>query len=165
MGCIMAGRMAVSKCTDSCAIAASDESGCEFTVVSPAGPWHLPGDTTQNQTLQMCANGPILANGTQCSSCAGPECEPGCDFGSPAGRALLTGWKAVLPPADAGGSFTIVATAGAESVSMRRITFGDVYYCSGQVRVSRRHLPSLPSALTSTVTLILILIHNAHTYT
>jgi hypothetical protein len=133
MGCILAGRTpSATVCKADCAVAASDKSGCEFTVVSPAGPWHLPQDTTQNQTLQMCSNGPILSNGTQCSSCSGPECEPGCDFGAPAGRALLDAWKVLLPPQPAGGSFTITASAGSESVSVRRVTFGDVYFCSGQ---------------------------------
>ena len=135
MGCILAGRTpSTTTCKSDCAVAASDKSGCEFTVVSPAGPWHLPGDKLQNQTLQMCSNGPILTNGTQCSSCNGPECEPGCDFGAPTGREVLTAWKALLPPTPAGGSYTVTATAGVERVSMRRVTFGDVYFCSGQAQ-------------------------------
>ena len=133
MGCILAGRTSsIAACKASCAIAADPDSGCEFTVVSPAGPWHLPEDRYQNQTLQMCSNGPILSNGTQCSSCGGPECQPGCEFGAPTGRSLLIAWKALLPPAEAGGSFTITASAGTEAVSIRRVTFGDVYFCSGQ---------------------------------
>jgi len=134
MGCILAGRTAsTSECKSACAYAASDKAGCEYVVVSPAGPWHLPGDTTQNETLQMCFNGPVLANGTQCGACGGPECEPGCDYGAPSGRASLVAWKALLRPTAAGGAFTITASDGASSAVLRRVTFGDVYFCSGQV--------------------------------
>lgn len=52
MGCILAGRTPdVAACKASCAAA---NNKCEYTVVSPAGPHHLPGDTTQNQTFEMC---------------------------------------------------------------------------------------------------------------
>jgi hypothetical protein len=49
-------------------------------------------------------------------------------------------FKAFLSPHVAGGSFTLTATAAASgsSVVLRRITFGDIYVCSGQVsRASR----------------------------
>ena len=55
MGCIIAGRTPlVYKCKADCKVAASSESGCTFNVVSPAGPHHLPQDTTANESLQMC---------------------------------------------------------------------------------------------------------------
>ena len=61
----------VDACKASCKQAADPSSGCTFNVVSPAGKYHLPVDKFQNQSLQMCDNGPILSNGTQCSSCDG----------------------------------------------------------------------------------------------
>lgn len=89
-------------------------------------------------SFQMCANGPILTNGTQCSSCGGrdlqnrTECEQGCDFGSTTGSRPV-GWKAMLPPFPPGGSHTIsvVSSAGGRAV-LRRVTFGKVFLCSGQ---------------------------------
>ena len=148
MGCIIAGRTAsVAACKASCDKAASPSSGCVFTVVSPSGSWHLPSDTTQNQTLQMCSNGPILSNGTQCSSCgSGNECEQGCEFGAAASTAAAApvAWKALLrPQAASGGSYTILVTRRSgqakkatevtgdsnntvNNVALHRVTFGDV---------------------------------------
>eukprot|EP00729_Bicosta_minor_P020067 gene20067-24569_t len=120
MGCILAGRTPdVAACKASCAAA---NNKCEYTVVSPAGPHHLPGDTTQNQTFEMCSNGPILANGTQCRSCSG------CEFGAATAATEPGVWKA-------GGSHTISAaasSAGGSPAVLRRVTFGDVFICSGQ---------------------------------
>jgi sialate O-acetylesterase len=41
-------------------------------------------------------------------------------------------WKAFLHPTKAGGDLTITATSGAHSSSISHLTFGDVWYCSGQ---------------------------------
>ena len=42
-------------------------------------------------------------------------------------------WKVLLPPHPAGGSFTVVATdAGGGTASLANVTFGDVWFCSGQ---------------------------------
>ncbi|CAK9076056.1 Sialate O-acetylesterase (H-Lse) (Sialic acid-specific 9-O-acetylesterase) [Durusdinium trenchii] len=41
-------------------------------------------------------------------------------------------WKALLPPQAAGGQWSITARAGTKSVEMNSVTFGDVWYCSGQ---------------------------------
>ena len=133
MGCIIAGRaQSVAECKASCAAAANASSGCTFNVVSPAGEHKLPQDTLWNQSLQMCDNGPILSNGTQCSSCDGPECEAGCEFGDPT-QAKPAVWKALLRPAAAGGSYTITVKAGSLApISLRRVTHGDVFFCSGQ---------------------------------
>ena len=52
--------------------------------------------------------------------------------------ALANSWKAVLKPAAAGGDFTVTArcTKGcgdnATAVKIAHVTFGDVWYCSGQ---------------------------------
>ena len=134
--------------------------GCNFVVPSPADTHHSTGEITQNETFTMCADRaegwsapPVLSNGTQCTSCnTQPECEMGCRFGSLSSDATdppppLT-WKAFLKPHAAGGSYTISATvvaaaAGsgsgstggvspASETSLRRITFGDVFLCSGQ---------------------------------
>lgn len=49
-------------------------------------------------------------------------------------------WKALLPPKPAGGQYTVTATDAAGSKStILRVTFGDVWFCSGQVSIS---LPS-----------------------
>ncbi len=41
-------------------------------------------------------------------------------------------WKAFLKPTKAGGDFTITATSGASKAVITHVTFGDVWYCSGQ---------------------------------
>ena len=41
-------------------------------------------------------------------------------------------WRALLPPTFAGGDWTITATAGDASAALQHVTFGDVWYCSGQ---------------------------------
>jgi hypothetical protein len=53
----------------------------------------------------------------------------------------IPSWKALLPPMPAGGNFTITATCqgckGAPApLVLDGVTFGDVWYCSGQVSVS-----------------------------
>ena len=134
MGCIIAGRTKyVDACKASCKAASDPSSGCTFTVVSPAGKYHLPADKFQNQSLQMCSNGPILSNGTQCSSCGGAECEQGCEFGDTS-AGLPAVWKAFLKPAKAGGSYTITVTAdkASDPITLHRVTFGDIFFCSGQ---------------------------------
>jgi hypothetical protein len=138
MGCTVAGRtQSVAECKAICKGAADPSSGCTFVVPSPAGEYHKPEDKWANQTMQMCNNGPILANGTQCSSCGGgrpgPECEQGCEFGDPT-TAMPAVWKAFLKPAAAGGEYTITVTASdaPAPITLSRVTFGDVFFCSGQ---------------------------------
>eukprot|EP01048_Picozoa_sp_COSAG05_P004996 COSAG05_NODE_286_length_12159_cov_63.200249_5_plen_295_part_00 len=41
-------------------------------------------------------------------------------------------WKAFLHPTKAGGAFTITASSGVHSATISHVTFGDVWYCSGQ---------------------------------
>ena len=61
MGCILAGRTVSSaKCKQSCDAAGAASSGCTFTVVSPAGPHHLPADTTQNATPWAALSASLL---------------------------------------------------------------------------------------------------------
>ena len=54
-------------------------------------------------------------------------------------------WKAILHPATAGGDYTITATctgcANATTATLRNVTFGDMWYCSGQVRSTYLDLP------------------------
>jgi len=49
--------------------------------------------------------------------------------------AIITGvvWKALLKPTQAGGSYTIKVSDGTSSASISDVTFGDVWYCGGQV--------------------------------
>ncbi len=135
MGCILAGRTAsVADCKKQCDAAAGL---CEYNVVSPAGPFHAPGETTQNQTLEQCSDCTYLSNGTMCNSCGhGNECEAGCEFGAPASSSGGV-WKALLrPTVTAGGSYTVTVSSSdvpaSETLELERVTFGDVFYCSGQ---------------------------------
>lgn len=41
-------------------------------------------------------------------------------------------WKAFLAPHVAGGSFTVTATGASGAATLERVTFGDIYVCSGQ---------------------------------
>lgn len=43
-------------------------------------------------------------------------------------------WKAFLPPKAPGGNFTLAVTSAKNgtAISLARVTFGDVYFCSGQ---------------------------------
>ncbi len=41
-------------------------------------------------------------------------------------------WKLELPATKAGGPYTIQIRAGRESISLREVLFGDVWFCSGQ---------------------------------
>ncbi len=133
MGCIIAGRTASNAaCKASCAAAAS--SGCTYSVVSPAGPHHLPQDHLQNESFQMCSGGAVLSNGTICQSCSGrdaqnrTECEQGCDFGDKT-KGSPAVWKALLPVNPrAGGSFTIrIASSDSPApIVLERVTYGDV---------------------------------------
>mmetsp|Transcript_21094 Transcript_21094/g.32442 ORF Transcript_21094/g.32442 Transcript_21094/m.32442 type:complete len:669 (-) Transcript_21094:939-2945(-) len=52
---------------------------------------------------------------------------------NPWNRPLAT-WKVLLKPMDAGGNYTIVVTLGDNNkrISITNVTFGDVWYCSGQ---------------------------------
>ena len=139
MGCVLAGRTAsTAACKASCVAAA--KSKCVYDVVSPAGPHHLPQDTLQNESFQMCSGGTFLTNGTICQSCGGvdaenrTECEQGCDFGDKT-KGSPAVWKAVLPVnARPGGSYTITITSSdsPNAIVLERVTYGDVFFCSGQ---------------------------------
>ena len=139
MGCIIAGRTASNaECKASCAAAA--KGGCTYSVVSPAGPHHLPQDHLQNESFGMCSGGAVLTNGTICQSCSGvdaqnrSECEQGCDFGDKTQGSPAV-WKTLLPVNPrSGGSFTIKITSSdsAHPIILERVTYGDVFFCSGQ---------------------------------
>eukprot|EP00039_Didymoeca_costata_P005967 m.86252 g.86252 ORF g.86252 m.86252 type:complete len:759 (+) comp13049_c1_seq1:108-2384(+) len=133
MGCILAGRTkGVAECKAQCANIENSKQ-CSYSVVSPASPFHNPGETTQNQSIQMCSNCPMLSNGTQCGACGQEECTAGCEFGSPDVQPKApNAWKAVLAPMTAGGSYTIEAKTPNTVISISRVTYGDVFICSGQ---------------------------------
>jgi hypothetical protein len=59
------------------------------------------------------------------------ECYEGCGFTSVPKKP--TAWKVFLKPATAGVSYTITATSagGEASLVLKRVTYGDVYFCSG----------------------------------
>ena len=49
-------------------------------------------------------------------------------------QATVTGdhWKALLHPTTKGGDYSITVTAGKNTLQLQHVTFGDVFYCSGQ---------------------------------
>lgn len=49
-------------------------------------------------------------------------------------QAVVTGdkWKALLHPAAKGGDYSITVSVGTNKLQIEHVTFGDVYYCSGQ---------------------------------
>ena len=47
------------------------------------------------------------------------------------GSAAAPTWKAFLKPAAAGGSYTVSAKGAGGTLVLERVTFGDVYFCSG----------------------------------
>ncbi len=49
-------------------------------------------------------------------------------------QATVTGdkWKALLHPTAKGGDYSITVTAGKNTLKLLHVTFGDVFYCSGQ---------------------------------
>ena len=131
--------------------------GCDFVVPSPAAPHHAAGEALQNESFSLCADReegwsspPVLTNGTECTTCNGrkDECALGCGFGATTAPAPAT-WKVLLRPTPAGGSYTItIKAAGVDTpLLLRRITFGEVYFCSGQSNMVGQlsaHAHSLP---------------------
>ena len=120
MGCLMAAATATeAACVAECKAA---KGTCSYTI---------PGTSTE---LDMC--GDCLPN---CPGCPDFEaqCEQGCAFGRGAAVPPLS-FKALLPPQPAGGTFTVVANCtagcagGGAAATLRRVTFGDVFYASGQ---------------------------------
>jgi hypothetical protein len=115
----------------------NDVTACEAQCKNATGKCKYKVGTGNNTVdLNMCDNCPKLENGTQCNSCdGGKQCLLGCQFayaGGPPGS-----WKAALKPSPAGGSVTIsVACTGgcgaAAPIVLERVTFGQVWICSGQ---------------------------------
>jgi hypothetical protein len=68
--------------------------------------------------------------------CPPYDMQPFTPFGQP-----LPTWKALLPPMPPGGDFEVVATCagpcggGSGTLVLTNVTFGDVFYASGQVRL------------------------------
>lgn len=75
------------------------------------------------------------------SVCPPYDMEPFNPFG-----VQLPTWKALLPPTVAGGNFTITAICsgcnGNSTLTLQSVTFGDVWYCSGQVSFSFSFRPA-----------------------
>lgn len=49
-------------------------------------------------------------------------------------QATVTGdhWKALLHPTTKGGDYSVTVAAGTNTLHLQHVTFGDVFYCSGQ---------------------------------
>jgi hypothetical protein len=114
-----------------------------------------------------CSGGTTLTNGTICQSCGGvdaqnrTECEQGCDFGDKS-KGAPSVWKALLPvKAQAGGSYTIEITSSDSKtpIVLHRVTYGDVFFCSGQSNVSKSCVPpaTLPSCMHAQDTFLFLL--------
>jgi hypothetical protein len=113
MGCIFASRLNEdAACKATCD--AAKKAQCAFTFF--------------DQTFGMCGGCPKGGG-----SCGPPmqECYEGCGYASAPKKA----WKAYLKPASAGGSYTITASTGDASLVLERVTYGDVYFCSGRFPV------------------------------
>ena len=83
-------------------------------------------------------------NASECPGCLPPY--------NPWNSPLAT-WKALLPPQAAGGNFTVTAVCtgcsalAPSSISISNLVFGDVWYCTGQVRSVLLSLPSAAEAV------------------
>jgi hypothetical protein len=51
-------------------------------------------------------------------------------------------WKVFLKPADKGGDYTISALNSESTVVLERVTFGDIYLCSGQSNSKSVSIPT-----------------------
>jgi para-nitrobenzyl esterase len=124
MGCAM-GRFTPSldACVAECRAA---KGSCSYTI------------NGSSIALNMC--GDCMAG---CPGCPDYEaqCEAGCAFvHPPAGSPSFTlAWKALLPPRPSGGAYTVTATCeancspgAAPSANISSVTFGLVFYASGQ---------------------------------
>ena len=86
---------------------------------------------TLNATVQTFGPewGVRSVNASQCPGCL-PPFNPW--------NAPLASWKALLPPQPAGGNFTVTAVCtgcsalGPSSIALADVTFGDLWYCTGQ---------------------------------
>ena len=114
MGCAIASATAsVAACQAQCA---NMTNKCAYTVAGMA--------------FNMCEVCAALPNGTACGSCTQQdECALGCQL---AHAAAPQAWKALLPAMPPGGNFTLTARSSAASTTLTDITFGDVFFCSGQ---------------------------------
>ena len=119
-GCIFSTRVSTySACTALC----NASQGCEFSLNG----WQMGmcgGDTND-----VCSNHDPSVK----------ECEVGCGFAFNK-TAPSVAWKALLPPQPAGGNWDVkvACTSGCPAVDegialqLERVTFGDVFFCSGQ---------------------------------
>jgi hypothetical protein len=115
MGCAIGSVVpSLAACNAQCA----NVSGCSYTV---------PGTNLTLDTCEGCLAG-----------CPGKsDCEAGCAARFASGPSPQA-WKALLPPQVAGGDYTITATCSncvqgaAPSRVLHHVTFGSVFYCSGQ---------------------------------
>ena len=116
MGCAIG---AVEPSLAACHAQCANATGCEYDV---------PGTQLSLSMCDACLDG-CPAKG---------ECEAGCAFFYGVGAAPPAAWKALLPPQAAGGDYTLTATCGdciagaAPSAALEHVTFGSVFYCSGQ---------------------------------
>jgi hypothetical protein len=115
-GCAIGG---VVPSLDACTAQCRNASGCSYTV---------PGTSLELDSCEGCLTG-----------CPGKgECEAGCAFRFRAAASQPVAWKALLPPQPPGGDFSLAVTCSncaagsAPSLTLQHITFGSVFYCSGQ---------------------------------
>ena len=72
-----------------------------------------------------------------------------------ADTAVAQTWKAFLKPTAAGGSFTVTVKGAAGTVVLDKVTFGDIYFCSGRAP-PRPCLPRARANLADTDTALCI---------
>jgi len=118
-------------------------------VVLTAAPADPPTPVLQQSPAKAAVYGTVEAGGTGVTiTVAGGSASGMASYTVPA--TLKSGeWKALLKPAAAGGSYTITAKCtgckNATDAVLTDVTFGDVWYCGGQVmpRRCRCHHPAL----------------------
>ena len=111
--------------------ASASGAAVQVTLTPSAGGAPTTVQAVLNATVQTFGDGWGVRslNASDCLGCL-PPFNP---FNVP-----LASWKALLPPQPAGGDFTVTASCtgcsalGPSTISISNVTFGDMWYCTGQ---------------------------------